>query len=87
MVEKELHGIDVDGIGNLVDLPRLVFIHKEHVGILKWSWMVGNLLEIITKRRGQRFYKPIDVNSVINAVDEIEVDMIFLAVAFRVGCK
>ena len=87
MVEKELHGIDVDGIGNLVHLPRLVFIHKEHVGILKWSLMVGNLLEIITKRRGQRFYKPIDVNSVINAVDEIEVDMIFLAVAFRVGCK
>ena len=87
MVEKELHGIDVDGIGNLVDLPRLVFIHKEHVGILKWSWMVGNLLEIITKRRGQRFYNPIDVNSVINAVDEIEVDMIFLAVAFKVGCK
>ena len=87
MVEKELHGIDVDGIGNLVDLPRLLFIHKEHVGILKWSLMVGNLLEIITKRRGQRFYKPIDVNSVINAVDEIEVDMIFLAVAFRVGCK
>ena len=87
MVEKELPGIDVDGIGNLVDLPRLVFIHKEHVGILKWSLMVGNLLEIITKRRGQRFYKPIDVNSVINAVDEIEVDMIFLAVAFRVGCK
>ena len=87
MVEKELHGIDVDGIGNLVDLPRLVFIHKEHVGILKWSLMVGNLLEIITKRRGQRFYKPVDVNSVINAVDEIEVDMIFLAVAFRVGCK
>ena len=87
MVEKELHGVDVDGIGNLVDLPRLVFIHKEHVGILKWSLMVGNLLEIITKRRGQRFYKPIDVNSVINAVDEIEVDMIFLAVAFKVGCK
>ena len=87
MVEKELHGIDVDGIGNLVDLPRLVFIHKEHVGILKWSLMVGNLLEIITKRRGQRFYKPVDVNSVINAVDEIEVDMIFLAVAFKVGCK
>ena len=44
-------------------------------------------MEIITERRGQRFYKPIDVNSVINAVDEIEVHMIFLAVAFRVGCK
>ena len=44
-------------------------------------------MEIITERRGQRFYKPIDVNSVINAVDEIEVHMIFLAIAFRLGCK
>ena len=33
--------------------------------------MVESLLEIITERRGQKFYKPIDVNSVINAVDEI----------------
>ena len=70
-----------------MDLPRLMFIHKENVGILKWSLMVGSLMEIITERRGQRFYKPIDVNSVINAVDEIEVHMIFLAIAFRLGCK
>ena len=47
-----------------------------------------SLLEIITERRVQKFYKPIDVNSVINAIDEIEVSMIFLAVTFFcVGCK
>ena len=40
--------------------------------------MVESLLEIITKRKGQKFYKPIDVNSVINGIDEIEVDMFFL---------
>ena len=43
-----------------------------------------SLLEIITERRVQKFYKPIDVNSVINAIDEIEVNMIFLAVTFFV---
>ena len=31
------------------------------------------LLEIITERRVQTFYKPIDVNSAKNAIDEIEV--------------
>ena len=29
MVEEELDGIDIDGIGNLVDLPRLMFIDEE----------------------------------------------------------
>ena len=48
MVEEELDGIDVDGIGNLVDLPRLMFIDEENVGILNWSLMVESLLEIIT---------------------------------------
>ena len=36
----------------------------------------------MTERRVQKFYKPIDVNSVTNAIDEIEVRMIFLAVTF-----
>ena len=32
--------------------------------------------------------EPVDVNSVTNAMDEIEISMIFLAVTFfRVGCK
>ena len=28
-VEEELDGIDIDGIRNLVDLPRLMFIDEE----------------------------------------------------------
>ena len=32
--------------------------------------------------------EPVDVNSVTNAMDEIEISMTFLAVTFfRVGCK
>ena len=47
--------------------------------------MVDNLLEIITNNRSQKFYKPIDVLSVTNAIDEIELSMIFLVVTFFVG--
>ena len=32
--------------------------------------MVESLLEILTKRRGQTFYRSIDVHSVTNAMDE-----------------
>ena len=28
-VEEELNGLDIDGIGNLTDLPRLMFIDEE----------------------------------------------------------
>ena len=44
--------------------------------------MVESYLEIITERRVQKFYKPIDVNSVRHAKNEIEVSMIFLAITF-----
>ena len=47
--------------------------------------MVDSLLEIITERGSQKFYKPIDVHSVTNAIDKIEVSMVFLAVTFFVG--
>ena len=47
--------------------------------------MVDSLLEIITERGSQKFYKPIDVQPVTNAIDKIEVSMIFLAVTFFVG--
>ena len=47
--------------------------------------MMESLLEIITGRRFHKFYKPIDVNSVTNAIDEIEVSMIFFAVTFFGG--
>ena len=35
--------------------------------------MVDSLLEIITEKGSQKFYKTTDVHSVINAIDEIEV--------------
>ena len=54
-------------------------------GILKESMMVDSLLEIITDRGSQKFYKPIDVHSVTNAIDKIEVSLVFLAFTFFVG--
>lgn len=30
IVEEELDGVDIDGSGSLVDLPRLTFINKEY---------------------------------------------------------
>ena len=47
--------------------------------------MVDSLLEIITATGSQKFYKPVDVYSVTNAVDEIKVNMIFLVVTFFCG--
>ena len=61
-----------------MNLPRLMFINEEF-GNLKVVVDNRELTRIITERRSQ-FYKPIDVNSVTNALEEIEVSMIFLAV-------
>ena len=49
-----------------MDLPKLMFIDEE-CGNLK----VDSLLEIITERGSQKFYKPTDVHSVTNAIDNI----------------
>ena len=57
----------------------------KNVGILKKSLMMDSLPEIITETGCQKFYKPIDVHSVTNAIDEIGVNMVFLVVAFFVG--
>ena len=38
--------------------------------------MVDSLLEIITERGSHKLYKLIDVHSVTNAIDEIEVSTI-----------
>ena len=54
MVEEELDGIDIDGIGNLVDLPRLMFIDEECGNLLK-KLLMKSLLEIITERIVQKF--------------------------------
>ena len=47
--------------------------------------MVDSLLEIVTERGTQKFYKPTDLHSVTNAIDKIEVSMVLLAVTFFVG--
>ena len=61
-IEEELDWIDIDGIGNFLDLPGLMLINGE-CGNLKVSLLVESLLEIMTERRSQKFYKPIYVNS------------------------
>ena len=47
--------------------------------------MVDSLLEIIAAAGSQKFYKPIEVYSMTNAIDEIGVSMIFLVVTFFCG--
>ena len=44
--------------------------------------MVDNVLEIIAAIGSQKFYKPIEVYTVANGIDEIGVSMIFLVVTF-----
>ena len=44
-----------------------------------------NVRSLITEKRSQKFYKPLDVHSVTNAIDEVGVSMIFLVVTFFVG--
>ena len=47
--------------------------------------MVESLPEIITARGSQKFYKPIKVHSLTNAIDEIKVSMTFLVGKFFCG--
>ena len=54
-MQKVVVGIDTDDIENLEDLVRVVFTDEEH-GNLKV--VVESLLETITKRRNQTFYRP-----------------------------
>ena len=48
IVKEELEGIDLDAIGNLEDLPRIVFIHEEW-GNLKVFVDGGELARNISK--------------------------------------
>ena len=62
--------IHLDDIGNLKDLLMYQCSSMKNVGILKQSLMVESLLEILTERRSQAFYKPVDVHSVRNAIGD-----------------
>ena len=44
---------------------------SEECGDLKYSLMVESLLEIMAERGSQKFYKPIYVHSLTNAIKEI----------------
>ena len=46
------------------------FSPMKNVGILKYSLAMESLLEILTNRRSQAFYKLIDVQSVTNVIGE-----------------
>ena len=80
IIEKE-----IDGIRNLVDLPRLMLLNEECGNLQLVMLMVESLLEIISERRSQKFYKPIDFKSVKNVIDETEVSMIFLVITVFCG--
>ena len=47
--------------------------------------MVESLLEIITEKKSQKFYKPIDVHSMANAIEKVEVSMVKFVVIFFCG--
>ena len=47
--------------------------------------MVDSLLEIVTERGSEKFYKPIEVHSVTNDIHEIELSMTFLWLHFFVS--
>ena len=66
--KEELDGIDIDDIGNLEDLLKCLSMKNEE--ILKYSLTVESLLETLTNRRSQAFYKHIDVHSVANVIEE-----------------
>ena len=59
--------IDIEDVRNLEDLLRVVLIDEEF-GNLKVKG--ESLLETLTKRRNQTFYRPVVLHSVTNAVGE-----------------
>ena len=64
IVKEEINDIDIDDIGNLEDLLRILFIHEES------QLMVESSIELLTKRKSQAFCKLIDVHSVTNILCE-----------------
>ena len=67
-----------------MDLLRLMFIDEE-CGNLKVVVDGGELTRNINGKKKSDVLKPINVYSVTNSKDEIEVNMIFLAVTFFCG--
>ena len=75
IVEEELDGINIDGIGNLKDSPRFASSDEECENQCEnrsrqCAIMVDNLLEILTKRRMRFTIVYINFHYVTNAVGE-----------------
>ena len=69
IVKEELDGIEIDDIGNLEELLRILFIH-EKCGNLKVFIDGGELNRIINEKKKSGVYKLIDVHSVTNVLCE-----------------
>ena len=65
IVKEELDGIDIDDIGILAHLLRIVFIREECGNLVK-VFLDGGELTI-----NKAFYKLIDVHSVINVIERV----------------
>ena len=65
-------------------LPKIIFIDEE-CGNLKVVFEGGQFTRNNNSKRKSEVYKPIDVHSVTNGLDKIEVSMVFLVVTFFVG--
>ena len=88
MVEEELDGIDIDSTGNLVDLPRLMFIDEEF-GNFKVVLDGGELTRNNNREKSSEVLQAYKCQLCDTCyIDEIVVSMIFLAVTFIWGsCK
>ena len=69
--EEELDGIDTDGIGNLEDSLRLVFIDEECGNLIVVNDDEKLTRNINQKKNSDVLQYPIDVHTVTNVVREI----------------
>ena len=69
--EEELDGIDIDGIGNLEDSLRLVFIDEECGNLIVVNDDEKLTRNINQKKNSDVLQYPIDVHTVTNVVREI----------------
>ena len=69
--EEELDGIDIDGIGNLEDSLRLVFIDEECGNLIVVNGDEKLTRNINQKKNSDVLQYPIDVHTVTNVVREI----------------
>ena len=60
----------------------MLMLIRDKCGNLKVVVDDGELTTNNNRKKSSKFSKPIDVNSVANVIDEIEVSMISLAVTF-----